>query len=182
MAQYIDKSAVMAEIERRLEALANTSAGDNREFAAIIGAQHYELLNLGQYINTLEYKDGEIVESQKPLYKVGNIIEYKGHYYYIKEVVKNKERGFHYNLIAVDGGEVISIGPASEKDIILISNNRFDYEHANIQQKDFSPKASTANRQLYNRAILKILSDYVEKYPDTRFVEMFLKLKEKNLL
>ena len=47
----------MAEIERRLEALANTSAGNNREFAAIIGAQHYELLNLAQFINTLEVED-----------------------------------------------------------------------------------------------------------------------------
>lgn len=124
----------------------------------------------------LEYKDGEIVEIQKPLYKVGNIIEYKGHYYYIKEIVKNEERGFHYNLIAVDGGEVISIGPAGEKDIILISNNRFDYEHANIQQKDFASKASFANRQLYNRAILKILSDYIEKYPDIRFGQLLCNL------
>ncbi len=57
MAQYINKSAIKAEIERRLEALANTSAGDNREFAAIIGAQHYELINLVQYIDTLEVKE-----------------------------------------------------------------------------------------------------------------------------
>ena len=54
MEQYISKSAIVSEIERRLEALANTSAGDNREFAAIIGAQHYELINLVQYINNLE--------------------------------------------------------------------------------------------------------------------------------
>lgn len=124
----------------------------------------------------LEYKDGEIVEIQKPLYEAGNIIGYKSHYYYIKKVVKNEEKGFHYNLIAIDGGEVISIGPAGEKDIILISNNRFDYENANIQQKDFAPKASFANRQLYNRAILKILSNYVEKYPDTRFGQMLCNL------
>lgn len=127
----------------------------------------------------LEYKDGEIVEAdnkRKPLYGRGDIIGYKSHYYYIKEVVKNEEKGFHYNLIAIDGGEVISIGPAGEKDIILISNNRFDYENANIQQKDFAPKATTANRQLYNRAILKILSNYVEKYPDIRFGQMLCNL------
>ena len=52
----------------------------------------------------------------------------------------------------------------------------FDYENANIQQKDFAPKATTANRQLYNRAILTILSNYVEKYPDVRFVEMLCNL------
>ena len=118
----------------------------------------------------------ELKKIRKPLYKAGNIIGYKSHYYYIKKVVKNEEKGFHYNLIAIDGGEVISIGPAGEKDIILISNNRFDYEHANIQQKDFAPKASFADRQLYNRVILKLLSNYVEKYPDIRFGQMLCNL------
>ena len=118
----------------------------------------------------------ELKKIRKPLYEAGNIIGYKSHYYYIKKVVKNEEKGFHYNLIAIDGGEVISIGPAGEKDIILISNNRFDYEHANIQQKDFSPKASFADRQLYNRVILKLLSNYVEKYPDIRFGQMLCNL------
>lgn len=116
----------------------------------------------------LEYKDGEIV--QKPLYEVGNIIIYKGHYYYIKEVVKDEERDFYYNLVAIDGGKVSSIGPAGEKDITLL------WKHTNIQQNDFAPKATTANRQVYNRAILKVLSDYVEKYPDIRFGQMLCNL------
>ena len=60
MEQYIPKAAVLAEIERRLELLANTSAGDSKEFAAIIGAQHYELINLVQYINTLEVKEVDL--------------------------------------------------------------------------------------------------------------------------
>ena len=77
-----------------------------------------------------EYKDGEIVEVQKPKFKVGD----------------------------------------------WVVDNRFDYEHANIQQKDFAPKATAANRQLYNRAILTILSDYVEKYPDIRFGQMLCNL------
>lgn len=84
---------------------------------------------------------------------------------------------------------------ADKKELKKI-DNRFDYEHANIQQKDYSPKedeelffgdfrktdsedkgkASFANRQLYNRAILKILSDYVEKYPDIRFGKMLCNL------
>lgn len=63
MKQYIDKAAVVAEIERRLEALANTSAGDNREFAAIIGAQQYKLIKLAQYINTLEVKEIDSIDS-----------------------------------------------------------------------------------------------------------------------
>jgi len=54
-----------------------------------------------------------------------------------------------------------------------------DYENANIQQKDFAPKATTANRQLYNRAILAILSNYVEKYPDIRFGQMLFNLGVK---
>lgn len=37
-------------------------------------------------------------------------------------------------------------------------------------------KTSFANRQLYNRAILKILSDYIEKYPDIRFGQMLCNL------
>lgn len=36
--------------------------------------------------------------------------------------------------------------------------------------------ATAANRQLYNRAILKILSDYIEKYPDIRFGQMLYNL------
>lgn len=118
----------------------------------------------------LEYKDGEIVEIQKPLYEVGNIIIYKDYYYYIKEVVKGEQGGFYYNLVAIDGGKVSSIGPAGEKNIILF------WKHINIQQNDFAPKASFANRQLYNRAILAILSDYIEKYPDTRFGQMLCNL------
>lgn len=40
-------------------------------------------------------------------------------------------------------------------------------------------KASFANRQLYNRAILAILSNYVEKYPDIRFGQMLFNLGVK---
>lgn len=130
----------------------------------------------------LEYKDGKIVEAdneRKPLYGRGDIIEYRGCPYFIEEVVTPKENIFYYNVVSLCFGETsrrISIGAEGEKDIILISNNRFDYEHANIQQKDFAPKATTANRQVYNRAILKILSDYIEKYPDTRFGQMLYNL------
>ena len=60
MAQYIPKAAVLAEIERRLELLDNTSAGDSKEFAAIIGAKYYELINLAQYINNLEVKEVDL--------------------------------------------------------------------------------------------------------------------------
>lgn len=65
MAQYIDKDSVIEEIERRLEVLANTSSDDNREFAAIIGAQHYELMNLAKYINVLEVKDVNLEKAKR---------------------------------------------------------------------------------------------------------------------
>ena len=45
---------IKAEIERRLEKIANASSEDNRELSAIRGAQQYELINLVQYIDTLE--------------------------------------------------------------------------------------------------------------------------------
>lgn len=44
MTQYIDKDALVAEIEGRLE------------------AQQYELINLAQYINTLEVKEVDLDE------------------------------------------------------------------------------------------------------------------------
>ena len=124
----------------------------------------------------------ELKKIRKPLYGRGDIIEYRGCPYFIEEVVTPKENIFYYNVVSLCFGEKsrrISIGAESEKDIILISNNRFDYEQANIQQKDFAPKASTANRQVYNRAILAVLSTYVEKYPDTRFGQMLCNLDIK---
>lgn len=57
MEQYIPKAAVVAEIERRLDLLANAPVVDNEEFDAIIGAKYYELINLVQYINNLEVKE-----------------------------------------------------------------------------------------------------------------------------
>lgn len=60
MAQYIDKSAVVAEIERRLEKIANASSENNRQLSAIHGAQQYELINLVQYIDSLEVKEVDL--------------------------------------------------------------------------------------------------------------------------
>ena len=60
MAQYIAKEKIVKEIERRLKTLTNTSPKDIRELAAIIGAQFYELMNLAQYIDTLEVKDFDL--------------------------------------------------------------------------------------------------------------------------
>ena len=60
MEQYISKDAIVAEIERRLEAIASSSNENNRELAAIIGAQQYELINLALFLNTLEVKEVDL--------------------------------------------------------------------------------------------------------------------------
>ena len=68
MTQYIDKSAVMAEIERRLEAISNTSSNNDRQFAAIIGAQQYELISLVLFLDTLKAKEVDL--KQKSFVKI----------------------------------------------------------------------------------------------------------------
>ena len=60
MEQYISKDAIVAEIERMLEAIASSSNENNRELAAIIGAQQYELINLSLFINNLEVKEVDL--------------------------------------------------------------------------------------------------------------------------
>lgn len=65
MEQYIDKSALVAEIERRLEKIANASSEGNRELSAIHGAQQCELINLVQYIDTLEVKEVDLEKEIK---------------------------------------------------------------------------------------------------------------------
>ena len=57
MVHLIDKAALVAEIERRLEAISNASTENNRELAAIQGAQQYELINLVLYLDTLDVKE-----------------------------------------------------------------------------------------------------------------------------
>ena len=66
MSNYIDKDALVAELEKRLEAISNASTGDNRELAAIRGAQQYEIIKLILYIDTLKVK--EMVEYKQPEY------------------------------------------------------------------------------------------------------------------
>lgn len=55
--KLIDKDKVVEEIEKRLETISNTSCNNDRQFAAILGGQHFELKNLVQFLDTLEVKD-----------------------------------------------------------------------------------------------------------------------------
>lgn len=59
MAQYIDKSALVAEIERMLETITDASEQDvrDRELGGIYGAQLLVLRNLAKYLDTLEVKE-----------------------------------------------------------------------------------------------------------------------------
>lgn len=115
----------------------------------------------------LEYKDGEIVEVQKPKFRETDLSNYikflKTFHCWSKEQREIMDKYLEEQI---------------KKDYSPI-DSRFDYEQADIQQKDFAPKASFANRQLYNRAILAILSNYVEKYPDIRFGQMLFNLDIK---
>lgn len=63
--ELIDKDKLVKEIGRVLDKLSNTSIENNREFAAVIGAQHYELISLVQYINTLEVKEVDLEKHLK---------------------------------------------------------------------------------------------------------------------
>ncbi len=63
--KLIDKNALVAEIERRLEAISSSSNENNRKLAAIRGAQQYELINLALFLNTLEVKEVDFEEEIK---------------------------------------------------------------------------------------------------------------------
>ena len=77
-----------------------------------------------------------------------------------------------------------NITPAtkSQRDILFTKMKEAGYEW-DAKKKELkkieAEKTSFANRQLYNRAILKLLSDYVEKYPDIRFGQMLCNLDIK---
>ena len=75
MKQYINKSALVAEIERRKEAISNSSNENNRELAAIRGAQQYELINLALFIGTLEVEEVDL-EKELGKYLDTNDIEF----------------------------------------------------------------------------------------------------------
>ncbi len=105
--KLIDKDALVAEIERRLDKLSNTSIEDNKEFAAVIGAQHYELISLVQYINTLEVKEVDLDESARhyllhehisPLNEVLHHADLKVEMQYHKDIEDTYKAGFELGL------------------------------------------------------------------------------------
>lgn len=214
----------------------------------------------------LEYKDGEIVESQKPKFKVGDWVVYNCD---ICQIVKREEGcnklvtnfGIEKELVNernlstarlwtiqdAKDGDVLACGdkvtdcpfifhnlteglnprsycgvnilcdfqendenggywcdseevrPATkeQRDLLFqkIEENGYKWDNEKKELKKIEKtrpmlsdffnaeyergKASFANRQLYNRAILAILSNYVEKYPDLRFGQMLFNLDIK---
>ena len=62
MTQYMDKAAIVAEIERMLEAITNDSEQDvrDRDLGAIYSAQLLVLRNLAKYLDTLEVKEVDL--------------------------------------------------------------------------------------------------------------------------
>lgn len=62
MVQYIDKSTIVAEIERRMKKYATIDVGNNSELDALYGAKCKALMEILSFINTLEVKDNDLVE------------------------------------------------------------------------------------------------------------------------
>ena len=62
MPKYIDKSALVAEIKKRLDKLDNTLIDGNKGYAAVKGAQ--QLISLIQYIDTLEVKELDLTNEK----------------------------------------------------------------------------------------------------------------------
>lgn len=196
----------------------------------------------------LEYKDGEIVETQKSKFKVGDWVVLKNGGYFssgsktvrIKDII-GKEVWFetdtwlfedeirHWTIQDAKDGDVLRLGcitaifkeyigqekcicycsisedgdfeipieevgdniygctnttPAtkSQRNTLFTKMKEAGYEW-DAKKKELkkieAEKTSFANRQLYNRAILAILSNYVEKYPDIRFGQMLFNLDIK---
>ena len=57
MAQYIDKSALIAEIERRIKKYATIDVGNSSELDALYGAKCHVLMSILSFLNTLEVKE-----------------------------------------------------------------------------------------------------------------------------
>jgi len=74
------------------------------------------------------------------------------------------EQGLEYK-----DGEIVEVQKMKE------AGYEWDAEKKELKKIE-EGKASFANRQVYNRAILKLLSNYVEKYPDIRFGQMLYNL------
>ena len=65
MAQYIDKSALVAEIERRIKKYAAFDVGNSKELEAIYGAKCKTLIDILKFLDTLEVKDVNLEKEYK---------------------------------------------------------------------------------------------------------------------
>lgn len=191
----------------------------------------------------LEYKDGEIVEIQKPKFKVGDwVVDNHGEVNQVTSVTDDsygftlydgtyvsgcwKDYYHHWTIEDAKEGDVLAfdtsehiilvkethnsawgwrlscwchvlesefevveyhiksegLRPATKEQHDLLfqkmkeAGYEWDDEKKELKKIENKGKASFANRQLYNRAILTILSNYVEKYPDIRFGQMLYNL------
>ena len=76
MAQYIDKSALVAEIIRRRKAIPKEE--DDKRLKAVYGNEAFVLTELLEYINTLEVK--EVVDLEKSIDVDSMVTEYLKQY------------------------------------------------------------------------------------------------------
>ena len=63
MENYIKKSEIVAELERRIKKYASIDVGDNRELDALYGAKCHALTSILSFIDTLDMKDVDLENS-----------------------------------------------------------------------------------------------------------------------
>ena len=67
MKQYINKSAVMAEIEKRIKKYASIGVGDSRELDALYGAKCKALMEILSFLDTIETKEVDLEQEIKDI-------------------------------------------------------------------------------------------------------------------
>ena len=138
--------------------IADAKNGDVLVVPHIEGSEHSEQIFIFKEIKDREYAK--------------NAVEY--YCRYLDGEFRTNERGF-----MGQADDYFTPATKEQRDILFAKMEEAGYEW-DADKKKLNKieegKASFANRQLYNRAILAILSNYVEKYPDIRFGQMLCNL------
>ena len=138
--------------------IADAKNGDVLVVPHIEGSEHSEQIFIFKEIKDREYAK--------------NAVEY--YCRYLDGEFRTNERGF-----MGQADDYFTPATKEQRDILFAKMEEAGYEW-DADKKELKKietgKTSFANRQLYNRAILKILSNYVEKYPDIRFGQMLCSL------
>lgn len=118
MTQYIDKSAVVAEIERRIKKYATIDVGKSSKLDAIYGAKCKALMEILSFLDTLEVKEVELEEAARnyllhehisPLNEVFHQSDIKAEMQYHKDIENAFKMGFELGLKTKTGGQAMKV-------------------------------------------------------------------------